>query len=265
MNTMETASIQDDIIASYSSKGPSFIDHVIKPDVVAPGNLVTSLQFSQDPLAVNNPSFYTLYSFYQTRGGQSPSQQYFPLSGTSMATGVTSGAIADLLQAAPQLTPDQVKAFVMVNADRNYFPISSTVTDEGVVYKANYDVFTIGTGYLDIAKTVNAALANSKAVPSGTAMSPIAVYDEATGNTTAVIDPSALWTSTGLWSAANVYGSRAFLTSGSSGNAVWGSTALCGARPLCGAKALRTPRQRSGVRTQPKARQPCGVSRIRVT
>ena len=47
MNTRETASLQDDIIASYSSKGPSFIDHVVKPDVVAPGNLVTSLQYSQ--------------------------------------------------------------------------------------------------------------------------------------------------------------------------------------------------------------------------
>ncbi|MGB7355943.1 MAG: S8 family peptidase, partial [Acidobacteriaceae bacterium] len=171
MNTMETASIQDDIIASYSSKGPSFIDHVIKPDVVAPGNLVTSLQYPQDSLAVNNPSFYTWYSFYQNHGEESPSQQYFPLSGTSMATGVTSGAIADLLQARPQLTPDQVKALVMVNADRNYFPVSSSVTDEGTVYKANYDVFTIGAGYLDIASTVSAAL-KGQSVPPGTAMSP---------------------------------------------------------------------------------------------
>src|SRR5581483_8332457 len=108
MNTMETASIQDDIIGSYSSKGPSFIDHVVKPDVVAPGNLVTSLQYPQDSLATNNPSFYTLYSFYRTNGPETPSPTYFPLSGTSMATGVTSGAIADLLQAAPRLSPDQV-------------------------------------------------------------------------------------------------------------------------------------------------------------
>ncbi len=94
-----------------------------------------------------------------------------------MATGVTSGAVADLLQAAPQLTPDQVKALVMVNADRSYFPVSSSVTDEGVVYNANYDVFTIGAGYLDIAKTVSAALSKGQSVPSGTAMSPVAVYD----------------------------------------------------------------------------------------
>ena len=47
MRTMETATIADDLIASYSSKGPSFIDHTVKPDIVAPGNLVTSLQVLQ--------------------------------------------------------------------------------------------------------------------------------------------------------------------------------------------------------------------------
>jgi len=36
MRTMATAGMQDDLLASYSSKGPSFIDHIVKPDVVAP-------------------------------------------------------------------------------------------------------------------------------------------------------------------------------------------------------------------------------------
>src|SRR5262249_19493992 len=34
----------DDTIASYSSKGPTLIDHVVKPDLVAPGNRIISLQ-----------------------------------------------------------------------------------------------------------------------------------------------------------------------------------------------------------------------------
>jgi len=110
MRTMETPGITDDLIASYSSKGPSFIDGVVKPDIVAPGNLVTSLEFGGDPLAQQNPSFVTRHSFFQTKGDQNPANNYFPLSGTSMATGVTSGAIADMLQAEPNLTPDQVKA-----------------------------------------------------------------------------------------------------------------------------------------------------------
>lgn len=238
MNTQFTPQINDDIIASYSSKGPSFIDHVVKPDIVAPGNLVTSLEFPQDPLAINNPSFYTLYSFYRTNGAELPSQSYFPLSGTSMATAVASGAVADLLQAAPRLTPDEVKALLMANGDRSYFPATSSVTDGGIVYKANYDVFTIGAGYLDISRTVNAALVNGGSVPAGTAMSPIATYNASTGDTTAVIDASALWTQSGPWSPSGVYGNHAFVSSEDGGAPVWGSTALWGKSDPNGYTAL---------------------------
>ena len=154
MNTNHSVGLNDDIIASYSSKGPSFIDDVVKPDIVAPGNLVISLQYPSDSLAVNNPLFVTPMSFYKNGNNQNASTDYFPLSGTSMATGVTSGAIASLLQAVPLMTPDQVKALLMVHSDRSYFPSTSSVTDSGVTYNANYDVFTIGAGFLDM----NAAL-----------------------------------------------------------------------------------------------------------
>ena len=43
MKTEETMSTSDDRIASYSSRGPTYIDLTAKPDVVAPGNLVDSL------------------------------------------------------------------------------------------------------------------------------------------------------------------------------------------------------------------------------
>jgi serine protease AprX len=32
----------NDLIASYSSKGPTLFDHIVKPDIVAPGNLIIS-------------------------------------------------------------------------------------------------------------------------------------------------------------------------------------------------------------------------------
>ncbi|MGB0053009.1 MAG: S8 family peptidase [Terracidiphilus sp.] len=227
MNTVFTPQISDDIIASYSSKGPTFVDHFVKPDVVAPGNLVTSLEYPYDPLAEQNPSFYTWYSFYQNRGSETPSAEYFPLSGTSMATAVTSGAVADLMQAAPNLTPDQVKAYVMANGDRSYFPATSSVTADGIVYNANYDIFTIGAGYLDIAATINAALKKGNNVPAGTAMSPVASYNEANGQVTATPDPSSLWQQTGPWSASGVYGSRAFI-SGTNSPAIWGTTGIWG-------------------------------------
>jgi len=43
MKTEETLTRTDDLIASYSSKGPTTYDHVVKPDLVAPGNEVVSL------------------------------------------------------------------------------------------------------------------------------------------------------------------------------------------------------------------------------
>jgi serine protease AprX len=41
--TNGTSSRLDDSIASYSSKGPTAIDHIVKPDLVAPGNNIVSL------------------------------------------------------------------------------------------------------------------------------------------------------------------------------------------------------------------------------
>src|SRR5947199_1336089 len=86
-------------------------------------------------------------------GGSSiPSKFYFELSGTRMATGVVSGAVADLLQAHPTLTPDQVKARLMKTASKS-FPTSSSVYDptSGITYTSQYDIFTVGAGYDDLA------------------------------------------------------------------------------------------------------------------
>ena len=116
----------------------------------------------------------------------------------------------------------------MVNGDRSYFPATSSVTDSGIVYNANYDVFTIGAGYLDIVKTVNAALVKDGSVPAGTAMSPIAVYNSTTEQTAATVDPSALWTLSGPWSASSVYGNKAFIASDNGSTALWGKSSIWG-------------------------------------
>jgi hypothetical protein len=42
MKAMDTLSRGDDLMASYSAKGPTAIDHVSKPDLVTPGNRVVS-------------------------------------------------------------------------------------------------------------------------------------------------------------------------------------------------------------------------------
>jgi serine protease AprX len=40
MKDMGTTNRADDLVASYSSKGPTLIDHLVKPDIVAPGNCI---------------------------------------------------------------------------------------------------------------------------------------------------------------------------------------------------------------------------------
>jgi len=39
----DTPSRTDDLMASYSPKGPTNIDHIVKPDLVAPGNRVVAV------------------------------------------------------------------------------------------------------------------------------------------------------------------------------------------------------------------------------
>src|SRR5215469_11394442 len=158
MKPMGTPTRVDDLIASYSSKGPTAVDAIAKPDIVAPGNLLVSLEAPGSTLYNSYPANRVPDSYYMNGGTSAPSASYFTLSGTSMATGVVSGVVADLLQKSPSLNPDQVKARLMKTAWKS-LPAYSSVTDPttGLTYTDQYDVFTVGAGYLDI----EAALSNT--------------------------------------------------------------------------------------------------------
>ena len=230
MKTEGTASRSDDLIASYSSKGPTLLDHVAKPDLVAPGNLIVSVLGDG-----------TLPKNYKTN---ITDKAYFVLSGTSMAAPMVGGAAALLLQQNPNLTPDQVKARLMKTATKT-FPAFSVATDPvtGISYTSQYDMFTIGAGYLDIW----AALNNTDLVPStpGSALSPTVSYDPASGNVYVNSTIVTVWDSSAVWAINVVWGSSVFVTGtrtnvvwGSRTNVVWGSSGTQGFNVVWGSTAV---------------------------
>src|SRR5579871_839700 len=151
VNTRGTTDRTKHVVTSYSSKGPTAIDHIAKPDIVAPGNNIYSTQCAECPLVATYPNNKVMDTDYAYLNGSTPANGwYLRLSGTRMATPMVSGAAALLLQKNPSLTPDQVKGRLMKTAIKSNFASSYTATDAstGATYVINHDLFTIGAGEL---------------------------------------------------------------------------------------------------------------------
>src|SRR4051794_22529422 len=130
-----TITRSDDSMASFSSRGPSFIDYSAKPDLVAPGVGIESLADPSSLLFASHPNA-RLWGTVDTA-----TQPYLSLTGTSMAAPVVAGTVALMFQANPALTPNLVKAILQYTAE----------------HKARYNDLTQGAGFLNARGAVQVA------------------------------------------------------------------------------------------------------------
>jgi serine protease AprX len=150
VTTQNTVTRQDDRVASYSSRGPTWFDGFAKPDVVAPGS-----ELASDTIV--SSYLYKLLANNHKRAASGI--DFLQLSGTSMAAAVTSGVVALILEAndrlrfdgARPLTPNTVKGILEFTA----IPV------------AHADHLTEGAGEINAAGAVALASAIDTSVRAG--------------------------------------------------------------------------------------------------
>jgi serine protease AprX len=210
MDDRDTVSLGDDVLAGYSSKGPSLVDFVVKPDLVAPGTWIVSARAVASWLDTQHHELTLAIGDYK-KDSPAATQDgaYYSLSGTSMAAPMVAGAAALMLQKDPTLTPATVKARLM----------KSAVKDGRLVFET-------GAGSLDVYGAVNT---------TGTAQNAASPLAMAGGDGFVYIQDTALlwgstWPQTAIWGGGK--GSAAgisltpvpqSITSGS--GYIWGGTA----------------------------------------
>jgi serine protease AprX len=107
LDTKGTAERSDDAVANFSSRGPTLYDHILKPDLVAPGRNVVSAEAAGSLLAAQHPERHV---------AGSGAEGYIQLSGSSMSAAVVSGAVALLIDARTNLRPREVRLVLQASS-----------------------------------------------------------------------------------------------------------------------------------------------------
>ncbi|MCE1246198.1 MAG: S8 family peptidase [Firmicutes bacterium] len=90
-----TVTPADDEIAKFSSRGPTKIDGLTKPDILSPGVNITAATSYGSPLDTNPKIPHA-------------GTDYITISGTSMATPIMAGIVSLVVQARPDLKPTEI-------------------------------------------------------------------------------------------------------------------------------------------------------------
>jgi serine protease AprX len=188
-----TTDRSDDIVATFSSRGPTVVDYLAKPDVLAPGVGIESLSSPGSTL-------YNTRAAGLLAGTTDPGYlPYLSLSGTSQATPVVAGSVALMLQANPELTPNEVKAILQYTA-QNY---------------SGYDALTQGAGFLNTlgAVTLSRYFAGQLSLPDGPDWSWQLIWGNHRVTGGAVLPTANAWSTSVEWGSVKT----------GSANVVWGA------------------------------------------
>jgi serine protease AprX len=200
--TQDTVSRDDDSVALYSSRGPTWFDALVKPNVVAPGHNLAS---------DTNTSSY-LYKLLKNSHISSNGQHLLSLSGSSMAAAVTSGVVALILQQHNQsgyhkqlpLTANLVKAILEFTA----IPV------------AGADYLTQGAGEINAAGAIALTAAINTGIASGNWWLASGVAPSTT-----IDGRSYAWSQTVIWTDAALTGHLVFESNSAwTSNVAWGSS-----------------------------------------
>ncbi|MEU9703903.1 S8 family serine peptidase [Streptomyces sp. NPDC047981] len=123
------ATDRDDSTAYFSSRGPTIVNHTLKPEIAAPGVAISAA-------AVGGRGVYA----------------YQSMSGTSMATPHVAGAAAIVKQRHPDWTAQQIKAALVSSAESD----------------VPGDVREVGGGRLDVKAAIDQTVLGADAVQGGT-------------------------------------------------------------------------------------------------
>jgi serine protease AprX len=159
LDTKGTATRRDDSVAPYSSRGPTWYDGLVKPDVVAPGQALTAVSTSSAKL-------WKEYTNARVSAWGDYSNKYLRLNGTSMAAAVVSGVVALMIDAhrdaitwtQKPLSPNLVKAILQYSA--------VPLLDRSAGSRP-YDVLTQGAGAVNAQGAIDLAEAVDPSQPIG--------------------------------------------------------------------------------------------------
>ena len=169
--TLSYGAANGDIMASFSSRGPSNLTNTLKPDITGPG--------------------VDIWAAIASLGSPAP-PEYGVLSGTSMSSPHSAGSAALLIALHPTWTPAMIKSALMTTAK------TSGVKKEDGATAA--DPFDMGAGRIDLSQAGQAGLVLNEIKANYTAANPGIGGNPATLNTPSMASsscaPNCSWTRT---------------------------------------------------------------------